>query len=1337
MEPSGRPAPPSPGSRRPVPARLNSNGTVAVAIDPPSPSHQPNQQQQHRPPNPRLPSHERRSPAVSPTQRAFHQHQQQPFQGSPESHQYPPPNSYPLRDLQQQPSHPPPATSSPAPPPSHSLGFHPNLSANDLRNNQFNNHYYGPGLSGADSEDESLYSHRFPHNRRDTTFSSSSQQSLFPLAGRMQDDENDADRGRHLKGRNGGNDKGKGRLNASESDSETFDSRIDGYKPNAGYDIDLFGPFRGPDDGRYTGLSPSSEALLTLIENKRGTLPGSQYKTDNGANHMPDPQHIPPSSLYPSWTIEKGVPLTREEIEGIMLDLTRKFGFQRDNMRNQTEAFMTMLDSRASRMPPVHALTTIHADYIGGENANYRKWYFASQLDLDDHMGYHSAPGKNKRVNRNSMAPQPGATYQETHDSLAMAEHHWKARMARMSHFDRARQVALYLLLWGEASQIRFLPECLCFIYKCAEDFYLSPECQQMIHPVPEGQYLRSIITPLYRFIRDQSYEVQGGKYVKRERDHNRIIGYDDINQAFWSPEGMNRIRLKDNKKLLDIHIGRRWSALSHVNWDMSFRKTYIEKRTWLHLAVNFTRVWIIHIVMYWYFTAYNAPFLYLKEGEVNSGVQWSVVALGGAIATLIMLVGVFCEFMFIPLTWSNSAMLIRRLIILLIVLILNVAPAVYVCRYDRTGTVSKIVGMSHFGVSLVTSLVFAIIPSNQLFGSPSKTSRKNLASQTFTASFPKLKGTDRLLSVFLWSLVFGCKLVESYFFLSRSFRLPLEALYSERIGNCKDKFIGETLCQYMPVFTVSVMFIVDLVLFFLDTYLWYVIWNTVFAVGHSFKIGISIWTPWRHIFSRLPKRLFAKLLATADMDVKYKPKVLCSQIWNAIVISMYREHLLSIEHTQRLLYQQIPSDSDNKRILKAPMFFVAQEDTSIKAEFYPSHSEAERRIAFFAQSLATPIPEPIPVDQMPSFTVLVPHYSEKTLLSLKEIISVEDQNTRVTLLEYLKQLHSVEWDNFVRDTKILSEESSILKGASSFNLDDKESHRDMDKLNNDDLAFYSIGFKSSSPEYTIRTRIWASLRAQTLYRTVSGFMNYAKAIKLLYRVENPEMVHQFGGNGVRLDRELDRLSQQKFKFVVSMQRYTKFNKEEAENAEFLLRTYPHLQIAYLDERPPEAEGEEPVVYSVLIDGKCEIMPDGKRRPRFRVRLPGNPILGDGKSDNQNHAMIFARGEYIQLVDANQDNYLEEALKIRSVLGEFEQFNVPIVSPYSPQVNPKDVPEPVAIVGAREYIFSENIGVMGDVAAGKEQVFGTLTQRMMARIGGKLHYGHPDFLNFIFMTTRG
>ena len=101
----------------------------------------------------------------------------------------------------------------------------------------------------------------------------------------------------------------------------------------------------------------------------------------------------------------------------------------------------------------------------------------------------------------------------------------------------------------------------------------------------------------------------------------------------------------------------------------------------------------------------------------------------------------------------------------------------------------------------------------------------------------------------------------------------------------------------------------------------------------------------------RLPKQIYAKLLATADMEVRYKPKVLVSQIWNAVIISMYREHLLSIDHVRQLLYHQVASETDTeRRTLRAPAFFMSQGDRGFKGEFFPHGSEAERRISFFAK---------------------------------------------------------------------------------------------------------------------------------------------------------------------------------------------------------------------------------------------------------------------------------------------------------------------------------------------------------------------------------------------------
>jgi 1,3-beta-glucan synthase len=1056
---------------------------------------------------------------------------------------------------------------------------------------------------------------------------------------------------------------------------------------------------------------------------------------------------------YPAWTSDAQIPLSKEEVEDIFLDLTAKFGFQRDSMRNMYDHFMTLLDSRASRMTPNQALLSLHADYIGGDNANYRRWYFAAHLDLDDAVGFANMKlGKaNRRTRKARKAAKKKAAAQQNEqqvleslegdNSLEAAEYRWKSRMNKMSQHDRVRQIALYLLCWGEANQVRFMPECLCFIFKCAYDYLVSPEGQNRVEPVEEFSYLNDVITPLYQYYRDQGFEISDGKYVRRERDHSSVIGYDDINQLFWYPEGIERIVMDDKSRIVDVPPHQRYHKLKSVAWKKVFFKTYKETRSWFHLIVNFNRIWVIHITMFWFYTAYNSPTLYTAnyQQQLNNPptapAQLSAVGLGGTVASLIMIIATIAEWCYVPRRWAGAQHLTTRLLFLLVVFVINVGPAVYIfgIKGGQEGTIGHILGVVQLCVAFATLIFFAVMPLGGLFGSYlKKNSRQYVASQTFTASWPHLEGNDMWMSYGLWIMVFAAKFSESYYFLTLSIRDPIRELSTMNIQHCiGDKIVGTILCKYQPQILLGIMCLTDLSLFFLDTYLWYIILNTIFSVARSFYLGVSIWTPWRNIFSRLPKRIYSKVLATTDMEIKYKPKVLISQIWNAIVISMYREHLLAIDHVQKLLYHQVPSEQEGKRTLRAPTFFVSQEDHSFKTEFFPVQSEAERRISFFAQSLSTPMPEPLPVDNMPTFTVLIPHYGEKILLSLREIIREDEPYSRVTLLEYLKQLHPHEWDCFVKDTKILADETSQFNGDY-----DKNNEKDTTKSKIDDLPFYCIGFKSAAPEYTLRTRIWASLRSQTLYRTISGFMNYSRAIKLLYRVENPEVVQMFGGNSDKLERELERMARRKFKIVVSMQRYAKFNKEERENTEFLLRAYPDLQIAYLDEEPPLQEGHEPRLYSALIDGHSELMENNMRRPKFRIQLSGNPILGDGKSDNQNHAIIFYRGEYIQLIDANQDNYLEECLKIRSVLAEFEEMTTDNVSPYTPGLPPVST-NPVAILGAREYIFSENIGILGDVAAGKEQTFGTLFSRTLAQIGGKLHYGHPDFLNGIFMTTRG
>lgn len=779
------------------------------------------------------------------------------------------------------------------------------------------------------------------------------------------------------------------------------------YRDNDIFDVDVLAALADKDDGRYMRYASSADSMLALLESRKykGTKALTAGANDSQASIQSTVSHSSnintlqgygtEESPYPAWGPEDAIPVTVKELESTFAAIGRKFGFQADSMKNMSEHLMVMLDSRASRLSPQLALDTLHADYIGGDNANYRKWYFASEMDTYD------------QTEQEKLKAQDIGDEQE---QLSRMQEKWMLRMRNLTNHEKLRDLALYLLLWGEAAPVRFTPETLCFIYKVASDYYCHHESQQQQDDGPvveEGAYLDDVVTPLYRFFRDQTYVLTNGKYAKRERDHDRVIGYDDVNQFFWHSTCYDKILIGEegdkDKVNKDRTLGKlapheRYTALKHVNWKKTFTKTYKEKRSWMHASINFSRVWVIHIVTFWYYIMANAYSLYLdvdKEvAKEEVAVQISIVALGGVVACFLMLVGSFAELAYLPVNWHNSRYVLRRIVFLFILMLINAGPSYYCIMLDRTSWISKTVSIVQLLFSVGTTLYLSIVPSSRLFMRKSQHTREELANESFTANFPALKKIDRIMSICLWICVFTCKLIESYFFLALSFKDPLKVISTMTITNCNDKLIGSMICEQMPRITIAIMFLMDLVLYFLDTYLWYIIWNTIFSVARSFYLGISIWSPWRNIFANLPKRIFVKLLATPDIQVKYKPKVLCSQIWNAIVITMYREHLITVDHAQRMLYQQVKriklhyhcfhpllifshikqqevNPMDGQRTLKAPTFFVTQEDTSFKTEYFPQHGEAERRIHFFAQSLTTPMPPPHPVECMPTFTVL------------------------------------------------------------------------------------------------------------------------------------------------------------------------------------------------------------------------------------------------------------------------------------------------------------------------------------------------------------------------------
>src|SRR5260370_31887832 len=147
-----------------------------------------------------------------------------------------------------------------------------------------------------------------------------------------------------------------------------------------------------------------------------------------------------------------------------------------------------------------------------------------------------------------------------------------------------------------------------------------------------------------------------------------------------------------------------------------------------------------MHIALYWFYTACSSPKIYHQSNGLPPmpSMCWSFTMLGGSVLPLVMILVTLAEFFIIPTTWNNTSHLTRRLLFLLTTLALTGGPSIYIFLYNNgvKGGLPLVIGMVQFGLAVVVTLLFAIIPSGRMFGDRvTSNSRKDLASQTFTAS--------------------------------------------------------------------------------------------------------------------------------------------------------------------------------------------------------------------------------------------------------------------------------------------------------------------------------------------------------------------------------------------------------------------------------------------------------------------------------------------------------------------------------------------------------------------------------------------------------------------------
>nr|ACV04900.1 callose synthase 5 [Arabidopsis thaliana] len=418
---------------------------------------------------------------------------------------------------------------------------------------------------------------------------------------------------------------------------------------------------------------------------------------------------------------------------------------------------------------------------------------------------------------------------------------------------------------------------------------------------------------------------------------------------------------------------------------------------------------------------------------------------------------------------------------------------------------------------------------------------------------------------------------------------------------------------------------------------------------------------------------------------------------------------LVELGHTNKESGRQLFAGTDAKPAILFPPVATAQWHEQISrlhllltvkesAMDVPTNLEAQRRIAFFTNSLFMDMPRAPRVRNMLSFSVLTPYYSEETVYS-KNDLEMENEDG-VSVVYYLQKIFPDEWTNFLErlDCK---DETSVLE----------------------------------SEENILQLRHWVSLRGQTLFRTVRGMMYYRRALKLQAFLDMANETEILAGyKAISEPTEEDKKSQRslytqleavadlKFTYVATCQNYGNQKRSGDRRATDILNLMvnnPSLRVAYIDEVEEREGGKvQKVFYSVLIKAV-----DNLDQEIYRIKLPGPAKIGEGKPENQNHALIFTRGEALQAIDMNQDHYLEEALKMRNLLEEFNEDH--------------GVRAPT-ILGFREHIFTGSVSSLAWFMSNQETSFVTIGQRVLASpLKVRFHYGHPDVFDRIFHITRG
>ncbi|MBA0698044.1 hypothetical protein Goari_021554 [Gossypium aridum] len=122
-----------------------------------------------------------------------------------------------------------------------------------------------------------------------------------------------------------------------------------------------------------------------------------------------------------------------------------------------------------------------------------------------------------------------------------------KSGHSKSDHPRELLYVGLYLLIWGESANLRFMPECICYIFHHMAmelnkilEYYIDENTGQLVMPslLGENTFLHCVVKLIYEIVKA---EVENSK--NRTVPHTAWRNYDDLNDYFWSKRCFKKLK--------------------------------------------------------------------------------------------------------------------------------------------------------------------------------------------------------------------------------------------------------------------------------------------------------------------------------------------------------------------------------------------------------------------------------------------------------------------------------------------------------------------------------------------------------------------------------------------------------------------------------------------------------------------------------------------------------------------------------------------------------------------------------------------------------------------------